>query len=215
VSLDLLPSDVETDLRATLRQLLAERCQPGAVTATYDGDRSVVAPLWRALTQELGLAGLLVPEERGGAGASAREAAAVLEELGRAVAPVPYLTSAVIATTALLRSDGDLLAELAAGERTAALLTPLSTAPDDPLPVLARAADGGAWRALLKTDGSARRVGDGAAGNWRVDEQGRLCTSFPDDRSCWRLVRDGGSEPSLRGARPGETARLARPSPEL
>ncbi|MFT4287197.1 acyl-CoA dehydrogenase family protein [Nocardioides sp.] len=137
MSLDLLPSDVETDLRATLRQLLTERCEPGAVAASYDGDRSVVAPLWRSLTGELGLAGLLVPEDRGGAGASAREAAAVLEELGRAVAPVPYLTSAVVATTALLGTDGDLLAELAAGERTAALLVPLSTAPDDPLPVLA------------------------------------------------------------------------------
>ena len=54
------------------------------------------------LASDLGLAGLLVPEALGGAGASMREAAVVLEELGRAVAPVPYLGSAVVATTALL-----------------------------------------------------------------------------------------------------------------
>ncbi|MGZ4493963.1 MAG: acyl-CoA dehydrogenase family protein, partial [Nocardioides sp.] len=84
--------------------------------------------------------GLLVPEADGGAGASAREAAVVLEELGRSVAPVPFLTSAVVATAALLGAgadpvdpaDGsgparrDLLAALAAGERTAALVVPLS-----------------------------------------------------------------------------------------
>ncbi len=53
----------------------------------------------------MGLAGLLVPEEKGGQGATHREAAVVLEELGRAVAPVPYLTSAVVATEALLACD--------------------------------------------------------------------------------------------------------------
>ena len=132
-TLDLLPTDVETDLRATVRGLLADRCDRTAVTALYDGDRSVVAPLWRTLTVELGLAELLVPEEQGGAGASARDAAAVVEELGRAVAPTPFLTSAVIATTALRDSETGLLGELAAGSRTAALLVPLSSAPHAPL----------------------------------------------------------------------------------
>jgi len=137
--LDLLATDVENDLRSTVRDLLADRCAPGAVTAMYDGDRTVVEPLWRALAVDLGLAGLLVPEELGGAGASAVEAAAVVEELGRACAPVPFLTSSVVATTALLACAGDDLARkvikaLAEGERTAALVVPLSTAPDASLP---------------------------------------------------------------------------------
>jgi alkylation response protein AidB-like acyl-CoA dehydrogenase len=140
--LDLLYTDVEDDLRASVRGLLADRCAPTAVIAVYDGDRSLVDGLWKAVAAELGLAGLLVPEERGGAGASAREAAVVMEELGRAVAPVPFLTSAVIATTVLLDAEGDLLAALAAGERTAALAVPLSTAPDGALPA-ARADAGG------------------------------------------------------------------------
>ena len=53
--------------------------------------------LWKSLAVELGLSGLLVPEELGGAGGSARDAAVVLAELGRVVAPVPFLTSAVVA----------------------------------------------------------------------------------------------------------------------
>jgi alkylation response protein AidB-like acyl-CoA dehydrogenase len=140
--LHLLYSDVEDDLRATVRSLLADRCDPTAVMALYDGDRSAVTGLWTALATDLGLAGLLVPEDRGGAGASAREAAVVLEELGRSVAPVPFLTSAVVATTLLLDSDTDLLTALAEGERTAALMVPLSTAPDAALPMLARRKDG-------------------------------------------------------------------------
>jgi alkylation response protein AidB-like acyl-CoA dehydrogenase len=132
--LNLLYTDVEDDLRATVRDVLADHCDPSAVTAVYDGDRSVVAGLWKALAVDLGLAGLLVPEERGGAGASAREAAVVLEELGRYAAPVPFLTSSVVATTVLLDADSVLLGQLATGERTAALVVPLSTAPDGPLP---------------------------------------------------------------------------------
>src|SRR3954447_20338418 len=114
---DLLYSDVEDELRASVRGLLADRCPPSAVVPVYDGDRPLVRPLWQALAGDLGLAGLLVPEERGGAGASAREAAVVLEELGRAAAPVPFLTSSVVAATVLLDSGSELLTSLAAGER--------------------------------------------------------------------------------------------------
>ena len=139
--LNLLYTEIEDDLRATVRKLLAERCDPAAVTAVYDGDRSLVGRLWKALAVELGLAGLLVPEKHGGAGASAREAAVVLEELGRAAAPVPFLTSAVVATVVLRNGDHGLLAELASGEKTAALAVPLSTAWSDSIPAVTN--DGG------------------------------------------------------------------------
>lgn len=140
--LDLLYSDIEDDLRATVRDLLADSCDPTAVAATYDGDRSLVDRLWKALAVDLGVAGLLVPEEFGGAGASAREAAVVLEELGRAAAPVPFLTSSVVATTLLLESGSELLTGLASGEHTATLVVPLSTAPHSPLPRFEAAPDG-------------------------------------------------------------------------
>jgi alkylation response protein AidB-like acyl-CoA dehydrogenase len=142
--LDLLYTDIEDDLRSSVRDLLSARCSSAAVTALYDGDRSVVAPLWRSVATELGLAALLVPEPLGGAGASAREAAVVLEESGRFVAPVPFLTSAVVATAVLTGPAAavpvqggaatagvvqELLEALAAGERTAALVVPLPTTP--------------------------------------------------------------------------------------
>ncbi|MDF1603528.1 acyl-CoA dehydrogenase family protein [Nocardioides sp. YIM 152315] len=118
----LLPDDVETDLRASVRKVLEKRAPTDRVNALYDGTDDVTGPLWSAFV-ELGLPGLLVPESLGGAGASAREAAAVLEELGRAAAPSPFLTSSVIATTVLVAlGDTTILPALASGEQTAALL---------------------------------------------------------------------------------------------
>ncbi len=127
--LNLLYTDVEDSLRSTVRDLLTSRCPSDAVVAMYDGDRSLVAPLWRSLAADLGLAGLLVPESFGGAGASAREAAVVLEELGRFAAPVPFLTSSVVATGVLAGGRAELLGAMAAGERTAALVVPFSASP--------------------------------------------------------------------------------------
>ncbi|HEX8780923.1 MAG TPA: acyl-CoA dehydrogenase family protein [Nocardioides sp.] len=142
--LDLLHTDVEDDLRASVRALLRDRCDPTVVAGLYDGQPGPTG-LWESLSRDLGLAGLVVPESLGGAGASAREAAVVMEEVGRAVAPVPFLTSSVMATTLLLRAGGDpadgLVRELASGERTAALVVPFSTGVGGALPALS-AADG-------------------------------------------------------------------------
>ncbi len=124
---DLLYSDVEEDLRSSVRSLLADRSPWSHVLKRAETSDTYDVELWRALAVDMGLAGLLIPESLGGAGASAREAAVVLEELGRAVAPVPFLGSAVVATTALLRcGDTELLPLLASGDRTAALVVPFS-----------------------------------------------------------------------------------------
>ena len=118
----LLPDDVETDLRASVRKVLEKHAPTERVNALYDGTDDVTDPLWSAFV-ELGLPGLLVPESLGGAGATAREAAAVLEELGRAAAPSPFLTSSVVATTVLVAlDDTEILPALASGKQTAALL---------------------------------------------------------------------------------------------
>jgi alkylation response protein AidB-like acyl-CoA dehydrogenase len=75
-------------LRDTVRRLFADRCKPEAVVTLYDHPDADFTDIWKTLAAELGLAGLLVPESLGGAGASTREAAVVMEEIGRAVAPV-------------------------------------------------------------------------------------------------------------------------------
>lgn len=141
---DLLYSDIEEELRASVRDLLADRCSPAAVFARCEGDETYDRGLWRTLAADLGCAGLAVPESAGGAGASFRESAVVAEELGAAVAPVPFLGSAVMATAALLTcQETGLLAELAAGRRTAALAVPFSTPPGAPFPTAVRAGSGG------------------------------------------------------------------------
>ncbi|ARX88440.1 acyl-CoA dehydrogenase [Streptomyces alboflavus] len=130
---DLLYTEEEEALRSAVRSLLADRCDPADVLARAESDRPHDRELWKTLADSMGLAGLLVPEDRGGQGASHREAAVVLEELGRAMAPVPYLTSAVIATETLLACAGDaaaeLLAALASGRTVGALAVPFATAP--------------------------------------------------------------------------------------
>jgi alkylation response protein AidB-like acyl-CoA dehydrogenase len=124
---DLLYSDVEEELRASVRALLAARSSGASVRARIETDETYDLALWRTLAGDLGLAALIIPEALGGAGASYREAAVVLEELGRAVAPVPYLGSAIMATTALLAAGGDpLLAGLADGTTIAALAVPIT-----------------------------------------------------------------------------------------
>ncbi|MEU6981807.1 acyl-CoA dehydrogenase family protein [Streptomyces sp. NPDC046324] len=133
---DLLYSDAEDDLRAAVRSLLTDRAGPAALLGRVETGDPYVPGLWKSLAGEIGAAGLLVPEKLGGQGASHREAAVVLEELGRAVTPAPYLTSAVVATEILLALDtesapvAELLAGLASGGRVAVLALPLSTAPD-------------------------------------------------------------------------------------
>ena len=119
---DLLYSEVEEELRGSVRALLADHCPPEAILARCEGPAPYDRGLWHKLAADLGAAGLQVPEKLGGAGASLRETAVVLEELGRSAAPVPFLGSAVLATTALLACDADdLLPALASGQRTAAL----------------------------------------------------------------------------------------------
>ncbi|MEU6774938.1 acyl-CoA dehydrogenase family protein [Streptomyces sp. NPDC046759] len=128
---DLLYSEEEEALRAAVRDLLTDHCAPADVIGRVESDAPHDLALWKSLAEGMGLAGLLVPEEQGGQGASAREVAVVLEELGRAVAPVPYLTSAVVATEALLAcGDQELLGQLASGRTIGALAVALHSAPD-------------------------------------------------------------------------------------
>lgn len=134
---DLLYSEAEEDLRSAVRSLLADRADAPTVIAAVESDTPYDLRLWESLAAGIGAAGLLVPEKLGGQGATHREAAVVLEELGRSVAPAPYLTSAVVATEILLALADDggpaaaLLGELAEGRRTAVLALPFATAPAD------------------------------------------------------------------------------------
>ncbi|MEU4038152.1 acyl-CoA dehydrogenase family protein [Streptomyces collinus] len=134
---DLLYSEEEEALRAAVRDLLTDHCAPADVITRTESDAPHDLALWKSLAEGMGLAGLLVPEAHGGHGATHREAAVVLEELGRAVAPVPYLTSAVVATEALLAcGDEELLGRLASGRTIGALAVGLHRAPGAAFPTV-------------------------------------------------------------------------------
>ena len=173
---DLLYTGVEDDLRRSVRDMLAQRSPVSRVLAHCEGGEAYDAALWRVVAADMGLAGLLVPERHGGAGAGPREAAVVLEELGRQVAPVPYLGSAVVATTALGALDapggsgdgaGGLLAALAGGGTVAALAVPFDTPPGGPALTVTASGAGPSGQALpsgqVGLSGRVRGVADALA----------------------------------------------------
>ncbi|MDQ3405356.1 MAG: acyl-CoA/acyl-ACP dehydrogenase [Actinomycetota bacterium] len=129
---NLLYTDVEDDLRASVRALLSARAD--GFLARVESDSPHDLDLWRELAA-IGANSLHVPESAGGQGASWRETAVVAEELGRSVAPVPFLGSTVLATAALMAcGETDTLTRLASGAATGVLAVPLSTWPGAALP---------------------------------------------------------------------------------
>ncbi|WP_243793924.1 acyl-CoA dehydrogenase family protein [Saccharopolyspora gloriosae] len=133
MSTDLLYTEVEEDLRSAVRRVLRDRCEVSSVLARCESDEPYDLALWRTLAGELGVAALAVPEELGGGGAGVRELAVVAEELGRAVAPVPFLGT-VLATAALTAAgSADPIAEIGAGTLVTTLAVGLTTAPSAPI----------------------------------------------------------------------------------
>ena len=101
MTLDLRYTDEQEQLRDSVRAMLADHAPWARVLKVAESAEPDDADLWRLLSVETGLAALAVPEHLGGAGATLAETAVVLEELGRAAAPVPFDSSIVLATEAL------------------------------------------------------------------------------------------------------------------
>ena len=89
-------TDDQRDIQRTARDLLAERATPARVREHAEA-RTVDQALWRELS-ELGWPGIAVAEEYGGQGLGQIELSILCEELGRSLAPVPFLPSALAAT---------------------------------------------------------------------------------------------------------------------
>ena len=112
-------------LRETVRRFLADKAPIAYVREMYDDERGTTDAVWKGLA-ELGVTGLLVPEADGGAGTGMVEMGVVLLEMGRAVHPGPFLSSAVGAAGALTSAgahdmlpaiaDGSLVATIARGD---------------------------------------------------------------------------------------------------
>src|SRR5450432_3046157 len=94
-------SDEQKQMRDAARKFLAEKCPPKAVRAVLDGNAPYDRDLWKGLA-EMGFLGVAIPEEFGGAGAGHLELCVIAEEMGRALAPVPFSSTVYLAAEALL-----------------------------------------------------------------------------------------------------------------
>jgi alkylation response protein AidB-like acyl-CoA dehydrogenase len=143
------------EFRRSLRRLLTDKSGSAAVRAAAESETGVDSGLWQTLAEQMGLPALHVPEEYGGAGASLLEAAVAMEELGRALTPVPYAAT-LFATQAILllgteAQKKELLPDVAAGEAVAALAISEPGAATGPNGVTLRATPRGADSVLSGT----------------------------------------------------------------
>ncbi|MFF3494442.1 acyl-CoA dehydrogenase family protein [Streptomyces sp. NPDC002795] len=138
--------DMSQDMRLT-REHEELRSAVRSLLGRYEG-----ADAWQPLTEQIGVAALAVPEKYAGAGCGAVEVHVVMEELGRALSPVPFLGSAVLTAQALLASrDDDACARLLPGIADGSSVASLAWAEDgswDPSRTDSRATSGtgGSWR---------------------------------------------------------------------
>ena len=96
-------SPEQRQLKDQARRFLADHCGRSAVRAVLDGPTSFDAALWQGLADQ-GYLGAAIPEAYGGLGAGYAELCVVAEELGRALAPVPFSSSIGLAAELLLRA---------------------------------------------------------------------------------------------------------------
>jgi alkylation response protein AidB-like acyl-CoA dehydrogenase len=124
MALDFSFTDEHEELRATVRAFLEAHSDETAVREQMATERGFDPEVWKQLAEELGLAGLIIPEEHGGAGFTYVELLIAMEEMGRALLCSPFLGTAVFATNALLAgaskaAQKDLLPGIAAGRTIA------------------------------------------------------------------------------------------------
>ena len=146
-------STEQQELRESVRRFLADRVPLSRVRELMDSDDGADEKVWSYAGSQLGLQGIAIPEQYGGSGFTFIEQAIVLEELGAALYPGPYLASAVLAATALLASSDEaakqeLLPGIASGETIA---------------TLAFTEDDGSWEPSRSGSRPASRT---AAGSW-------------------------------------------------
>ena len=126
--MDLMLTADQEAIQASVRSFLDNELPMARVREIGQSGSSALAPLWRA-AGELGFFGLAVPEASGGAGYAITEEMVLFEELGRTLAPGPWLGS-VLAAHALATAGNphDDLGRILAGERQVAIVDATSAA---------------------------------------------------------------------------------------
>ena len=150
-------SENQHALQETLRGFLADQLPSDVLRAALETQVGYSPELHARLAGELGLTGLMIPAEFGGLGMSQAEASVVHAELGRALYPGPFLSSALAARVLLAAGDRaaqeQWLPRLADGSATA---------------TVAAADESGHWapgRDSVRAE-QVKRASDGGLGRW-------------------------------------------------
>jgi len=158
-------SDEQKQMRDEARKFLSEQCPPKAVREVLDGKAPYDKALWKGLA-EMGFLGVAIPEKFGGAGAGHLELCVIAEEMGRALAPVPFSSTVYLAAEAILIAGSDAqkqkwLPKIASGEAIGTLA--LFEGKGNPSPkAIKLTAGGGALNGVKKP------VPDGAIADFAV-----------------------------------------------
>lgn len=146
----------------TLRRFLSSEAPSTHVRRWMESEDGFDRDLWRTMTHELGLPGVGIAESLGGQGFGFAETALILEELGRALTPTPFLSTAVLAGGTLRHMpegpDRDAILTAIAG---GSVVTLAWSEPDDAVATLPRTSLGGTGQAATVT-GTKTLVLDGA-----------------------------------------------------
>lgn len=100
-------TDERREFRSAVRAFLEHHSPESEVRRVMDSPLGYDPDVWRAMAGQLNLQGLVIPEEFGGEGFGYAELAIVMEELGAALTPGPYFSSAVLAAGVFLQCADD------------------------------------------------------------------------------------------------------------
>jgi len=145
-------STEQRELRESVKRFMTDRMPLSRVRELMESADGSDEKVWSYAGSQLGLQGIAIGEQYGGAGFSFVEQAIVLEELGAALYPGPYLASVVLAASALLASTDeaakrDLLPGIASGSTVATLAFTEDDGSWEPSAIrLAATADADSWR---------------------------------------------------------------------
>ena len=94
--MDVLLNEEEEMVKNAAREFLEGECPPSLARAMETDDLGYPAELWRKMAQ-LGWLGMSLPESHGGQGLPLTYLGIIMEEVGRAIAPVPFHSTMVAA----------------------------------------------------------------------------------------------------------------------
>jgi alkylation response protein AidB-like acyl-CoA dehydrogenase len=115
-------TDEQEELRRSIRKFFEDKSPEVEVRRLMDTVDGYDLAVWKQMTEQMGLAGLAIPERYGGSGFGYVELIVVFEEMGRVLLCAPYFSTVALAANLLLASNdesamADYLPSLASGEK--------------------------------------------------------------------------------------------------